>query len=337
MRIAVTADPEIPVPPILYGGIERVIDFLVRGLKNNGFEVVLVANEQSKVEVDILRYKETSNPYIRHIHNIATITQLREFKPQIIHSFSRLGYLLPFFRSKTQKLMSYQREPTTSQIQKAMILARRGSLSFTGCSKYIADKISPFAPSYAIYNGIDITKYEARSVPIPDAPLVFLGRIEPIKGPHTAIKVARKAGKELIIAGNIPNEYNLYFEKEIKPHLGVDVRYIGPVNDTEKNILLRDSSALLMPIHWNEPFGIVMAEAMACGTPVIAFNHGAASEVVMDGLSGYMCNTVDEMATKILSTEKLNRKEIRSYCEQRFSNEVIVSNYIALYKKLLDR
>ncbi len=163
------------------------------------------------------------------------------------------------------KLMSYQREPTISQIAKAVKLSAKGTLAFTGCSNYITDKITAYAPAHTVYNGIDTNKYILTTNVDPDAPLVFLGRIEPIKGTHTAIDIARKTGKKLVIAGNIPDNEQGYFDTEIKPFLGERITYIGPVNDSQKNELLRNALALLMPIHWNEPFGIVMIEAMACG------------------------------------------------------------------------
>jgi glycosyltransferase involved in cell wall biosynthesis len=332
LRIAITADPLIPVPPINYGGIERIIDFLIKGLVNQGHEVVLVAHPDSEVNAQLIPYKNTEG-ILGHVRNMLTIAKLKTFKPDVIHSFSRLAYLMPFMFSNVPKLMSYQREPTTSQIIKAVKLAKSNSLSFTGCSAYISNQIKPFATAYTIYNGVDLSIYEASTVFIKDNPLVFLGRIEPIKGTHLAIETAIKSNRKLIIAGNIPNEYQSYFDSQILPKLNDQIIYLGSVNDEQKNKLLRNSSALLMPILWNEPFGIVMAEAMACGTPIIGFNRGALPEVINDKV-GFICSNIEEMINAIDNLQYINRSAVRQHCEHNFGSEVIVNNYINLYQKL---
>jgi len=200
--------------------------------------------------------------------------------------------------------MSYQREPTVTQIKKAVQISKKGSLAFTGCSDYITRQISPYAACTTVYNGIELDKYRFNPTVPADAPLIFLGRIEPIKGIKTAINVAVAAGRKLTIAGNVPDEYIGYFEQEIKPRLCQNVEYVGPVNDVQKNELLGQSSALLMPIGWNEPFGIVMAEAMACGTPVIGFNKGSVPEVIVHEKNGFRCDTSDEMIALVKQIKK---------------------------------
>ena len=335
MKIAITADPGIQVPPEFYGGIERVIDLLVTGLHKRGHEVTLFAHADSKVPCRLIPYKNDSTSGVQALaSNMLTINRdLMRDKQDIVHSFGRLSYLAPMLGTKTPKLMSYQREPTISQIKKAVKLARSGSLSFTGCSNYITNQIIPVALAETVYNGIDLTTYTPQFAVLNDAPLVFLGRIEPIKGPHTAISIALKTSRKLIIAGNVANEHKSYFDQEIKPHLGKQITYIGAVNDSQKNKLLGTASALLMPIHWNEPFGIVMIEAMACGTPVIALSHGAIPEVVKNGLNGYTGTTEKELIEKVKLLDALDRSAIRKDCENRFSAETIVDQYLALYHK----
>ncbi|MET0570905.1 MAG: glycosyltransferase family 4 protein [Pedobacter agri] len=335
MRIAITADPLIPVPPQNYGGIERIIDFLVKGLIKQGHEVLLVAHHDSKIDAPLLSYKKNKNAFLSHVSNLQTIAKLKDFKPDIIHSFSRLAYLLPFMRSNVPKLMSYQREPTLSQIKKSVKLAKLNSLSFTGCSNYITNQIKPFAKAQTIYNGISLEIYKPKINIQVDSPLVFLGRIEPIKGTHIAIKVALETKRKLIIAGNIPTEYQGYFDKQIAPFLNEQINYIGPVNDTQKNEILRNANAFLMPILWNEPFGIVMAEAMACATPVIGFNRGSVPEVVLNGETGFTCNNIDEMINAVSKIDTIDRAKVREYCELNFSADLIVDNYTDLYKSLL--
>ncbi|UKT64386.1 glycosyltransferase [Pedobacter mucosus] len=335
MRIAITADPHIPVPPQNYGGIERIIDFLVTGLINRGHDVVLVAHRHSKTQAPLISYKDSQGA-IGHFNNILTIASLKAFNPDIIHSFSRLAYLLPFMLSAVPKLMSYQREPTLRQIKKAVKLANKNSLSFTGCSDYISGQIKPFGSAYTVYNGVDLSIYEPTTEYVADHPLVFLGRVEPIKGVHIAIEAAIKAKRKLIIAGNIPAEYRSYFELLILPYLNDQIVYVGPVNDTQKNEILKNASALLMPILWNEPFGIVMAEAMACGTPIIGFNRGSVPEVINESV-GFICSDLDEMVNAIDQLESINRNVVRRYCEVTFGSDVIVNNYIMLYQNLIKK
>jgi glycosyltransferase involved in cell wall biosynthesis len=335
LRIAITADPLIPVPPENYGGIERIIDFLATELTNRGHEVLLAAHPASSVHVPLLPYKNLGVNLAGHLSNVATIAKIRRFKPNIIHSFSRLAYLIPFFRSGVPKIMSYQREPTISQVKRAVKLAKKGSLSFTGCSDYISDKVKPYASCRTVYNGVDMQKYRLSPEVDIGAPLVFLGRIEPNKGTRTAVNVAIASQRRIIIAGNIPNEYKSYFDGEIKPMLNEDIEYFGPINDSQKNELLGRCAALLMPIAWNEPFGIVMAEAMACGTPVIGFNKGSVPEIIVNGINGFKCDTQDEMIQLVQEVKKLNRRDVRREAEERFSSSKIVDEYMKVYCDLL--
>ena len=335
LRIAVTADPFIPVPPLNYGGIERIIHFLVEGLKDKGHEVLLVGHPDSQVSTNFLPYQQNKSGISGHISHIKTLNKIRDFHPDLIHSFSRLAYLITFMRSDIPKLMSYQREPTLSQIQKAVKVSKKDSLAFTGCSNYISDKIRPLAPSYTVYNGIDLNIYTFRESVDNDAPLVFLGRIEPIKGTHVAIEAALATNKKLIIAGNIPAEYEWYFKEKVKPFLNDKIQYTGPVNDMQKNELLGKALAFLMPIEWDEPFGIVMTEALACGTPVIGYRRGAVPEVVEHGKNGYIADDFSSLCSFIQNVERLQRNEARKSAEKRFSSEIIVDEYMQVYKSLI--
>ena len=335
MKIAIIADPFIPIPPQNYGGIERIIDFLSRGLAAKGHDILLVANKDSTTSISLLKFPEQKKGLINHLENVKVISKLYSFQPDVIHSFGRLAYLLPFFNSKTPKVMSYQREPTIKQIVNAKKIFKKNTLSFTGCSSYISNQILPYATSSVVYNGVEIDKYNFVASPPPDAALVFLGRIEPIKGPHIAIQVAQKAGKKLVIAGNIPQEYESYFEKEIKPALNDQITFIGPVNDMQKNELLGNKSAFLMPIEWDEPFGIVMAEAMACGTPVISFARGSVPEVVTHNITGFICQSIDEMVTAVGKIDTIDRNLVRRDCENRFSSTTIIENYLNIYRSSL--
>ena len=332
MKIAIIADPFIPIPPLNYGGIERIIHFLIIGLKERGHVVILVGHADSNIKVPLIKYKN-QHLKLTGIRNILSVNELKHFKPDIIHSFGRLINLLPFLRSSIPKIMSYQREPTLSQIKKAVFLSRKNTLSFTGCSNYISNKIKPHALSETIYNGFPINTYQPKFEYNDQSYLVFLGRIEEIKGTAIAIEVAKKSNKKLIIAGNIPSNGQNYFNEKIKPFLSDRIEYIGPVNDVQKNTLLGNALAFLMPILWDEPFGIVMAEAMACGTPIIGLSRGSVPEVVEDNVTGFVCNTVGEMVLAVNRLNTINRETVWKIAYRRFSSSEIVSEYINLYEK----
>jgi glycosyltransferase involved in cell wall biosynthesis len=233
--------------------------------------------------------------------------------------------------------MSYQREPTLAQIKKAVSLSKKNTLSFTGCSNYISDQIKPIADAVTIYNGFPINTYNPNFEVKEDAPLVFLGRLEHIKGVHVAIEVALKSNKQLIIAGNIPDGELKYFKDHIEHQLSEKIQYVGSVNDQQKNDLLRNASALLMPILWNEPFGIVMVEAMACGTPVIGLKRGSVPEVIQENVTGFICNTAEEMVNQVDKIKSLSRAQVYQTALQQFNSKQIVDEYINLYRKKLHK
>jgi glycosyltransferase involved in cell wall biosynthesis len=190
-----------------------------------------------------------------------------------------------------------------------------------------------------IFDGVETERYQPRLHVAHDAPLVFLGRLERIKGVHSAIEIARRAGRALIIAGNKveTSEGQEYFRAEIEPYLnGRDVTYVGSVDDEQKNALLGSAAALLMPIEWEEAFGIVMAEAFACGTPVIGFSRGSVPEVVRHGVNGYVCRTVAEAVTFVESIERIDRRQVRQDCEARFGSSVIVNAYESLLLSMVE-
>jgi glycosyltransferase involved in cell wall biosynthesis len=334
VKIAITADPELPVPPELYGGIERIIDLLIKGLMKRGHEVTLFSHPASLVQCNKVSWKRDSSTGFSNIISNAATLSLHIIKGNfdVVHSFSRLAYLMPLLPFRIPKIMSYQREPTISQIKSAVKIAYKDSLLFTGCSNYITNKIKKAGDAVTVYNCVSTENYKYSEEVKEDAPLVFLGRIEAIKGPHLAIQTAIKANRKLIIAGNIPKEGESYFHEKIQPFLNESIIYIGAVNDKQKNEVLNNAAALLMPIQWNEPFGIVMIEAMACGTPVIGYPFGAVREVIQDGINGFICSTIDEMVYKIGNVSSIKRMNVRSIVEQQFSDTIIVDKYLSAYK-----
>jgi glycosyltransferase involved in cell wall biosynthesis len=349
MRVLITADPYIPVPPVHYGGIERVIDVLVRELVSRGHDVTLVAHPDSRTSARLMPYGEP--PHVGYRIRAKELVQAgsavwhERQDVDVVHSFGRLAALLPILpRRQLPKIQSYQRDGVPwPSVSRAVRLAG-SSLVFTGCSSSVYRHRSRDrglgGEWRTIFNCVDVATYTLQRSVAADAPLVFLGRLDPIKGAHNAIAIARGAGRRLVIAGNRVTQGPDagYFEEQIAPHLDdVRVRYVGPVDDGQKNQLLGEAAALLMPIGWEEPFGIVMAEACACGTPVIAFARGSVAEVVRDGVNGFACGSVDEAIAAVGSLDRLDRRAVRADCEARFAGSVIAGAYESLYQELIDR
>ncbi|AZQ66754.1 glycosyltransferase family 4 protein [Silicimonas algicola] len=337
MRIALTVDPEIPVPPVSYGGIERIVDMLAQSLVARGHEVTLFAHAKSICPVELVGWRGASSvSKLDSIRNCATLApKVFAGRFDLVHSFSRLAYLTPLLPLPIPKLMTYQRAITSKSVWFGHKLAR-GTLEFSAISEWMVEGIKHIGKWHFVPNGVPLDVYDFRSEIAPDAPLVFLGRIEEIKGPHLAIEIARRTNSKLVIAGNVPAEHKKWYEHHVAPHIdGAQITYVGPVNDAQKNELLGRARALLMPILWEEPFGIVMTEAMACGTPVIGTRRGAVPEVVKDGVTGFVGETVDELVEALARLPTLDRACCRREVEVRYSNDAVVEAYLAIYRALL--
>lgn len=341
MKILLTADPELPVPPTLYGGIERIIDLLITGLQSKGHAIALIAHSESTSTADAFfpwpgRQSQNKRDTLHNAKTLWTVTQ--KFQPDILHSFSRIAYMTPLIMSSLPKVMSYQREPSARTTRWAAKLAGQ-SLTFTGCSDYICRQGRPNGGTWQpIHNCVVLDKFKFQPQVAIDAPLVFLSRLERIKGVHTAIAVAKKAGRRLIIAGNRVNsvEGEAYWQNEILPHLDKDgIEYVGPIDDVKKNKLLGQAAAMLVPIGWNEPFGIVFAEALACGTPVISCPTGALPEIVRQGKDGFLVTDIDAACDAVNSLGSIDRSNCRQRAESHFSAEIIVGQYETLYQSIL--
>jgi len=338
MRVLLTADPELPVPPVTYGGIERIVADLVRGLRLRGHVVGLAAHRESTVESD--RFypwpAKTSRGVWPTLRNgLALRRAAADFRPDVLHSFSRLWYLLPLLGTRLPKVMSYQRQPSQKTTRRALRLAP-GTLTFTGCSEHICRAGRRAGGNWqAIPNFIDPARYTFRATVPADAPLVFLSRVEPIKGAHLAIDVARRAGRRLVIAGNHADDGDngRYWREQIVPHVGRNgIEYAGPVDDRQKNELLGGAAAMLVPVQWDEPFGIVFAEALACGTPVLSCPRGALPEIVRDGRDGFLTEAVDGLVDAVGRLGTIDRAACRARVEKEFSASEVVRRYEELYE-----
>lgn len=334
MKILVTADPELPVPPRLYGGIERIVELLVIGLRQRGHEVTLLAHPDSTVDCERVPYRGgRSDSPVSTLRNAALVfSETMRRRPDVVQSFGRLAYLTPVLPLSTPKVMSYQREVTPRSVRWSG-RAAHGTLYFTGCSRRLIRDVESVGKWRVIHNAVPVDRYRFVESVSADAPLVFLGRIEEIKGPHLAIDVARASGRRLVIAGNVADAHRAYFETRIEPQVdGNAIAFAGPVDDRQKNDLLGRAAALLMPVLWDEPFGIVMAEALACGTPVIGLSRGAIPEVIDHGVTGYVCEDTAAMIDAVGHIGSLSRAACREAAERRFSKAALVDAYEALYR-----
>jgi glycosyltransferase involved in cell wall biosynthesis len=354
MRLLLTADAELPVPPPLYGGIERVIASLIEEFRRRGHQVGLVAHRDSVVETDFFQPWPglTSTGRGDSLRNALALRRAaREFRPDLLHSFSRLLWLLALpapvsvFRPLSSALrplpliMSYQREPSgrTGAISRRIHGPR---LSFTACSTQLARKGEERGGGNwtAIPNFIDPSKLTFVPKVADDAPLVFLSRIEPIKGCHQAIAIAKASGRRLLIAGNRVETGSAagYWDGQIAPHLGKNgIEYVGPVDDVQKNALLGQAAAMLVPIEWDEPFGIVFTEALACGTPVISCPRGALPEIVRDGVHGFLIQSIEEGTDAVHKLYQINRSACREQVEKHFTVQIVASRYLEIYQGLV--
>lgn len=344
MRIVLTADPEIEVPPEAYGGIERVVDGLVRRLRARGHQVCLLAKPGSTCPADAFYgwpgARSQSLPDT--LRNTWTLWKaIRAFRPDVVHSFSRVAYLAPHLRGRIPLIMTYERDPSLRTVGLAAKLAAPNVLSFTGCSDYIAACGRPAGGHWeGIPNFAEMDAMKFSPAVAPDAPLVFLSRVESIKGAHWAIEIARRMGKRLIIAGNHADsgEEGEYWKREIVPWIGRDgIEYVGPVNDEQKNVVLGQAQAMVVPIQWNEPFGIVFAEALACGTPVISCPRGSLPEIVRQGVDGFLIRSIEEGCEAVAKLGTIDRATCRRRAEDEYSPDVVTERYLDLYRRAIAR
>ena len=343
LRILLLMDPLIPVPPILYGGYERVIADLAAGLTARGHDVTLWAAPGSRVPGTVEPFgREGEWSRWSNVRNTLVVTGRLYASPKrfdLVHNFGRLAYLSAILGWDLPKVQTYMRSVNPANMRKVRMLGAR-RLSFTAVSRAVRDTGAPGGGEWhVIYNCASPAIY--RCHPDTDAAaasLVFLGRLDRCKGAHTAIAVAKRLGRPLIIAGNIstlPHE-RAYFEQEIQPHIDHQlVQYVGAVNDTQKNELLGNAAALLMPIEWEEPFPVVLPESLLCGTPVIAFRRGGVPEGIAHGCTGFLCDTVEDMVQAVADLPRLNRRDCRAEAERRFGINAIVSEYERLYRARL--
>jgi glycosyltransferase involved in cell wall biosynthesis len=337
MRIALIAPPFISVPPKRYGGTELFLAELASGLQQRGVEIVLYTNAESTLPVPMKwLYEKEEWPLsgdveanLKALNHSAWAVQDAIGNVDVIHMNNAPGLTLSRFSPELPVVYTVHHayEPILSRFYGLF-----PRVSFVTISEFQRQRLS-VPRSRTIHHGIQMVNYRCQGVKEPY--LCFLGRVAPVKGTHLAIEIAKKAGMPLKIAGEIQPIYRAYWEQTIKPQVdGRFIEYVGEVGLDEKNELLGSAMAMLFPIQWDEPFGLVMIEAMACGTPVLALPGGSVKEIVKEGVSGYVRRSVDELAACVKDLD-LIPELVRKYAESAFSRERMVSDYIELYSEIL--
>jgi glycosyltransferase involved in cell wall biosynthesis len=340
MRIGLIAPPWTPVPPPLYGGIELVVDELARGFSQAGHDVVLFTTGDSTCPVERRWVLPTAEgmrigaavPELRHA--LAAYEALPEC--DVIHDHTLAGPLFASARQLATPVVTTVHGPFNEELID-LYSAMGEPVSIVAISEAQRRAAPQIPVTRVIHHGID-----AADFPVGDGRgdgdgpyCLFLGRMAADKGAHRAIAVARKAGMRLLMAAKMREQWEMrYFTEMVEPLLGPDAVYLGEVPHERKLELLGSATALLFPIRWNEPFGLVMLEAMACGTPVLAFPEGAAPEVVADGVTGRLCADEADMVEALNEIHRIERANCRAAVQSYFSTERMVADHIGLFEQL---
>jgi glycosyltransferase involved in cell wall biosynthesis len=339
MKILLIMDPGILVPPKGYGGHERLVYMFAKEYHRLGHEVHLLVTEGSQVSGCYVHSigKEGFPPGKKEMYRATfcawtfLIKQRNTF--DIVHNFGRLLYLLPILNCRVKKIMTYGRIINRRNISVINQFPTK-NIVFTAPSDWCKNTGNSAGNWLTIYNAIDFDAYTLqKEVPL-DAPLIFLSRLEKLKGAHDAIKVALETNNKLILAGNISplKEEREYFDNEIKPYIdGKNIIYVGTLDDKGKNYYLGKAKAMLFPARTEEAFGMVLIEAMSCGTPVIAFSSGATSEIVEEGKTGYIVADIDGMKKAIDNITSINREKCRNAAEEKYDVKKITREYLNIF------
>ncbi|MEX0816466.1 MAG: glycosyltransferase family 4 protein [Gaiellales bacterium] len=340
MRIAILAPPWFPVPPTRYGGIEWVVSLLADGLVRAGHEVTLFASGDSTTEANLASvYPEAPSEFIGHTaydlhHALACFERAGEFDIVNDHSgplAAAVGGAVPTGVVHTVH-GPLDRRMGDVYAQIALVAPQVGLISLS---------LNQRRPQLGLNwiancpNALDLAAYPVH--PHRGDYLLFVGRMSPDKGAHRAVEVAQQVGLPLKLAGKMQERLEEeYFDEAVRPHLSPTIEYLGEVSHAEKVDLLQNARVTLFPIKWEEPFGLVMIESMACGTPVIATRRGAVPEVIEDGRTGIIVDDHKEMPGALEAADKIDPLECRRYVEERFSADRMVADYEAAYLGFLN-
>ena len=338
MRIGLIAPPWIPVPPPAYGGTEEVIDNLARGLAALGHDVRLFTVGESTCPVPRRwLYRSPAEPmgdrFREAAHVLAAYQALAG--TDIIHDHTDLGPVLAGRRGISRPpVVTTIHGPVTPRNRRALAQAARHA-SIVAISRAHARSFGDIPVAAVIHHGIDLDVYTPG--PGTGGYLLFTGRMCADKGVHHAVRAARRAGWPLVITAKMrePAE-RAYFDQQVRPLLGPSDTMLAEQPLAARVDLMRCAAALLNPITWPEPFGLVMAEALAAATPVLAFPNGAAPEIIDHGRTGYLCRDEDEMSAAAARIGEIDRWQCRAAAERRFSLARMAADYDRLYRAVLD-
>jgi glycosyltransferase involved in cell wall biosynthesis len=336
MQIGLIAPPWVPVPPVGYGGTEQVVHNLARGLKRVGHDVRLFTIGTSTCEVACSWYfDEPAEPMgtsmAEAAHVLAAYDAFAEV--DVIHDHTTLGPLLGATAAGLPPVVATNHGPF-DRAGRDVYRRAAGAASIVAIS-HAQRADGPDVPVAAvIHHGIDLSAH-----PYGDGDggfVLFVGRMSRDKGVHRAIRIARRSGWRIVVIAKMREAGEVdYFEAEVRPLLGRDVELHVEASAEERVALMRQAKALLNPISWSEPFGLVMVEALACGTPVLVSPHGAAPEIVEHGCTGYLCADETEMVDALARIEQVDRRACRRSVEQRFDMARMAADHERLYRKVI--
>jgi glycosyltransferase involved in cell wall biosynthesis len=334
LRIAMVAPPYYPIPPQGYGGIEAVVAMLVDGLVDRGHDVTLIASGESGTKAKVVTTFDEpqwprlgqADPELLHAARVSGL--LADLAPDVVHDHTAHGPA--FARERAFPMTITSHGPATGHWGEYLAAAGPG-ICLVAISQSQID-LSPELPWYGVvHNAID-----ASAIPCLDEKedyVVWLGRLSPDKGAGLAIDVARQAGRRIVLAGKCsePDERD-YFAKEVEPELGPDVEFVEELSAEEKYDLLGRASAFVFPLQWEEPFGMVLVEAMACGTPVLSLDRGAVPEIVVDGQTGYVRHQADELVDALRHVDEIDPRACRRHVEENFAPAKMIEAYESVYR-----
>ena len=338
MRIGLIAPPWVPVPPVGYGGTEVVIDNLARGLQDLGHDVLLFTIGESTCPVsrDWL-YETAARPMGSSVEEAAHVLAAYEAMDDVdvVHDHTVLGPLLVAQIEPPRRLVvtTHHNAFTPENLRIFAEIAKRAAI--VAISHDQASRAGDVPIAAVIHHGIDLDVY--RPGRGDGGYLLFMGRMSPDKGVDRAVRIAHASGRPLQLATKIREtaERN-YFEREVRPLLGPNDNMVVEAPPARGLQMLQGATALINPIMWPEPFGLVMAEALATGTPVLAFPYGAAPEIVDDGKTGFLCRDEADMVTAVDQVEQIDRAECRAAAEERFSMQRMARDHVKLYRRVLE-
>lgn len=353
LKIAQVAPLWYPVPPKGYGGTESIVSKLTEGLVRRGHKVTLFASGDSQTKGKLVSVIEKNLfslkvPWLYDSYNILNLIEAfsREKEFDIIHT--HIDVYDPIFRAKScVPTVATLHNPiwpegTTKSGRwydyqaRVLIYNRFLQLPYVAISNSYR-KQCPAKINFVktIYHGVDVSQLEFN--PKPENHFVWLGRFTPTKGLHLAVRLAKKLGLKLEIAGKAASPANQeYFEKEVSPYLSDKIKYVGEIKiESEKSEFLGKGKALLYPLLWEEPFGIVMIESLACGTPVIAFSQGSVPEIVKNGKTGFVVKDLPQIQKAVKNIDTISRLNCRKRAEENFSLKKMIEEYEKTYYKII--